>query len=99
LLIERIIRNERPTRLNSVETSDSGQTAGIARVVVRDAPRGDKKVNLQSSRALSARGHVLERGRLGVATSGGPLGHRTAIVLEFEQGKLLLAEIANPLPT
>lgn len=70
-----------------METSDSGQTAGIARVV-RDAPRGDKKVNLQSSRALSARGHVLENGRLGVATSGGPLGRRTGIVLELEQGKL-----------
>jgi hypothetical protein len=57
-------------------------------MVVRDAPRGDTKVNLQSSRAFSARGHVLEKGRLGVATSGGPLGLRTAVVLELEQGKL-----------
>jgi hypothetical protein len=56
--------------------------------VVRDVPRGDKKVNLQSSRAFSARGHVFEKGRLGVAAGGGSLGHRTAIVLEFEQGKL-----------
>jgi hypothetical protein len=56
--------------------------------VVRDAPRGDKKVNLQSSRALSARGHVHENGRLDVATSGGPLGRWTTVVLEPEQGKL-----------
>jgi hypothetical protein len=55
---------------------------------VRDAPRGGKKVSLQSSRAFSARGHVLEQGRLGVATSGGPLGRWTAVVLELEQGKL-----------
>jgi hypothetical protein len=66
-------------------------------------------VNLQLSRAFSARGHVFEKGRLGVAAGGSSLGHRTAIVLEFEQGKLprlgsvpylklLAAEFANPLP-
>ena len=55
---------------------------------MRDAPRGDKKVNLQSFRDLSARGHVLEKGRLGVAAGGGPLGRRAAVVLELEQGKL-----------
>ena len=70
---------------------------------------GDTEVNLQSSRAFSARGHVFEKGRLGVAAGGGSLGHRTAIVLELEQGKLpwlgsvpclklLAAEFANLLP-
>lgn len=66
-------------------------------------------MNLQSSRALSARGHVLEKGQLGVAAGSGPLGRRTAVVLELEQGKLpwldsvpllklLAADLANLLP-
>jgi len=95
--------------LASVETSDSGRTAGIASAV-RDAPRGETKVDLQSSCAFAARNHVRKKSRRGVAAGGGPLSRRTAIVLELEQGKLpvlgsfpclklLATEFSNLLPT
>ena len=104
LFIERIIRNERPTRLASVETSDSGRTAGIV-MVAWDAPQGDTK-GICNHPALFGVSSCEQKGRLGVAAGGGPFGRRTAIVLELEQSnapwlssvpclELSAAELAN----
>jgi hypothetical protein len=56
--------------------------------VEHNARSGETEVDLRSFRAFSTRGHVLEKGRLGVATSGAPLGRRAAVVVELKQGKL-----------
>jgi hypothetical protein len=58
---------------------------------------------------LSARRHLGEQGRFGVAADGGALGRRAAIVFQLEQSKLpllgafprlklLASEFANLLP-
>jgi hypothetical protein len=46
---------------------------------------------LRSFHVFSARLRGPEKGRLGVAAGGCPLGRRTVIVLKLEQGKLPVA--------